>query len=150
MKNTYSSFLRQCRSGIEAEVLLGSPKYEDCRDLGICKVYTESLRRTCDCQHWVSAYLRVDAPTLRLLLHIRAASISDSTRDIFFPTSGFVVQHPYRLKTSLIDQLGLEGEEILIAPGNYPILAVDDFTLLSLRLVGVTDSRQLNELQLAA
>ncbi len=132
----YLTYLRACRSGLRVMIRLGSPDHEDCRYLGICEMVAEDRLTPGGCPSTcVPAYLRMDVPTGRLLLHVDDRAITPAIRKLHFPPPGFTVLRPYFLPTRIGDQLGLPEPDYRIATGTYPVLDDGTFTTLSLRLV---------------
>ncbi len=131
----YLAYLRDCRAGLAVMVRLGSPEFADCRSLGICELFIDDhlpagpCRSTC-----VPAYLRLDAPTGRLLLHFEDRAITPEVRRRHFPPGGFTLLHPYRLPPRLAEHLHLECRHYQLGAGTYPLLDDGTFTTLSLRL----------------
>ncbi len=131
----YLTYLRDCRAGLGVMVRLGSPEYTDCSSLGICELFVEDHLSTGRCRSTcVPAYLRLDTPTGRLLLHFENRAISVEIRRHHFPRGGFTVLHPYHLPPRFVEDLQLEGGPYQIEGGTYPLLDDGTFTTLSLRL----------------
>ncbi|CAH0999752.1 hypothetical protein LEM8419_01052 [Neolewinella maritima] len=89
-----------------------------------------------DCARVVEAYLRIDVPTGRLLVHFTNTSIAPDTRQQHFSGAVFTVRDSYRLPSWVVEQLGLPPSVYRITPGRYPSLEDDAFTSLSVRLSG--------------
>ncbi len=133
--NYYQQYLRACQAGLPAEIVLGSPKSETCKDLGVCRIYLEG--RPADrqpCGEPVSAYLRVDRQTGRLLVHFLECSINPAVRDAHFRDDRFRVTDGYRLDPSVVAALGLPAGNHRIYPGSYPVMDDEHLLTVSLRL----------------
>lgn len=93
----------------------------------------DELNNECIC--WVSALLRIDGPTGRLLLHMDNLTLHELTRKRQFAADLFDMEVPFAVPLRIAEELGLPVENHAIAPGRYPILDDGEFTTLSLRLL---------------
>lgn len=133
----YSLFVRDCGAGLRADVRLGSPRFSDCRGVGICAILLDGLPDAgFTCRDWCEARLTIDAPTGRLLLHFLRSTISERTYDHHFGSGYLKVQEAYRLPKVVADSLQLDETHASILPGRYPVLETDDLLLVSCRLHG--------------
>ena len=130
----YPSYLRACRAGLRLEVQLGSPRTHDCSSVGICQLHPSGTLLRGACTQVVTAYLRVDVPTGRLLLHVLSEGLDPEVRRRHFPQTGFTVREAYTLPEWVREALGLAPGRYRIAPGRYPTLEDGTFHTLSLRL----------------
>ncbi|MGB3799107.1 MAG: hypothetical protein WA952_04785 [Lewinella sp.] len=133
--NTSFSFQAGCHVGLQADVRLGSPRFSDCRGVGICAIFLDGIpegRGTC--RDWCQAYLTIDGPTGRLLLQFVRTSIPERTYDHHFGSGYLKVQEPYKLTASVTSRLGLSDLDHWITPGRYPVLDTGDTLLVSCRL----------------
>ena len=118
-----------------ADVRLGSPRFSDCRGVGICAIFLNGIPAgRAHCRDWCQAYLSVDRPTGRLLLQFVRPSISERTFDHHFGSGYLKVQHAFRLSGELTHRLGLPEAGAALLPGRYPVLDTDDYLLASCRL----------------
>ncbi|WP_116107849.1 hypothetical protein [Lewinella sp. IMCC34191] len=128
-------FLASCRVGIQADVRLGSPRFSDCRGVGICAILLDGIPEgRGNCRDWCQANLVVDGPTGRLLLQFVRGTISERTYDHHFASGYLKVQEPYRLPIGVASRLGLTDTDLAITPGRYPALDTGDTLLVSCRL----------------
>ena len=135
----YQEYLLRCQAGVPAEVTLGSPRSRDCADLGVCRVQLENEVRSCtDCSAVATAYLRIDPPTGRLLIHILACSLSEEDRAFHFGDDYLTVDHSYQLSAAVRRAIGLPEGDYRISPGNYPILDDEDLLTVSVGLAQVS------------
>ena len=128
-----TAYLDACRNGLRAEARLGSPRLRNCAGIGICSiepVRAPKLRPACGPS--IPAFVRLDAPTGRLLLHLESCAISPMLRRRHFADGLLRVADACRLSATLVTDLGLPEEPFYIAPGRYPVL--DDGTFLTLSL----------------
>jgi len=138
--SAYQQFWRNCQSGIPAEVILGSPKTAGCKNLGICQIKLEQTRPQANCDNRTVAYLRIDQPTGRLLIHFLHQSMSEGCLNYFFGKGLFRMKDGFVLPTSVSSALMLTSERgaCRVEKGDYLILNDDHFLTVSLRLsVGV-------------
>lgn len=142
-------FWRNCQAGTPAEVILGSPKTPHCKNLGICRIQLEHTLAFPSCRNKIAAYLRVDEPTGRLLIHFLKSSVSAECADYFFSGGVFRVEDDYVLSAEVASAL-LVGEPIgdcRLLKGIYPVLSDDHFLTISVKLF---DSARLSSVMLAA
>lgn len=132
----FQQYWRNCQSGIPAEVILGSPKTEKCDNFGICRVSLDLNSNLGGCGNTTVAYLRIDPPTNRLLIHFLSCSLNDEVTTRFFESSTFRMDDDYYLPKNVGRSLtvGSTPKEYCIEKGNYPILADEHFHTVSLRL----------------
>ena len=122
-------------SGLYANVRLGSPRFSDCRGVGICAILLDDQPAPHPaCRDWCRAWLEVDRPTGRLLFAFDRASITERTFDHHFASGFLKVQQAYRLPATLADRLGLLANSREIRTGRYPILEMPDIILASCQL----------------
>lgn len=134
----YSFFREQAGGELRAEVRLGSPRFSDCRGVGICAIYLDSagpLARACPCT--VPASLSVEPVTGRLLLSFDRYALTDRVVDRHFASGYLKVQDAYRLPPPVAAALGIRGDTPHIAPGRYPVLEGDYYLHVSCRLTEV-------------
>ena len=118
-----------------ADVRLGSPRFADCRGVGICAIFLNGMPAgRAHCRDWCQAYLSVDPPTRRLLLQFVRHTISERTFDHHFGSGYLKVQHAFRLSGEVTDRLGLPEAAGALLPGRYPVLDTDGYLLASCRL----------------
>lgn len=131
--SAYQLYLRDCQAGVPVEVVLGSPDHENCAYFGVCKIFFTSQARILPaCVDRVSAYLRWDGPTERVLLHFIAATITDDVRDRHFINGFFRIEAAYELEEEVRYELGL-AEGVALQPGRYPVMDDEDLLTVSLR-----------------
>ena len=138
--SAYQQFWRNCQSGIPAEVILGSPKTPRCKNLGICQIRLEQTSPQANCENRAVAYLRIDKPTGRLLIHFLNQSMSQGCLNYFFGQGVFKMKDGFILPTSVSSALMLNSERgaCRVEKGDYLILSDDHFLTVSLRLsVGI-------------
>ena len=132
LSNTYyEQYLRECQAGLPVEIILGSPRSENCRDLGVCRIYMEGqLPDSPPCANRLAAYLRLEPHTERLLIHFLSCGVTPDIRRDHFPDDRFRVTDAYRFTPAVCAALRLPaGRSFRIYPGNYPVL--DDGHLLT-------------------
>ena len=124
-------------SGLFADVRLGSPRFADCRGVGICAIllHADAPPRPV-CRDWCRAWLEVDRATERLLLAFDRDTITERTFDHHFASGLLKVQQAYRLPDAVADRLRLTAGCREVRTGAYPILEMPDFLLVSCRLTG--------------
>ena len=123
--------------GLHADVRLGSPRFSDCRGVGICAILLDGdPAPRPGCRDWCRAWLEIDRPTGRLLLAFDRDSISDRTFDHHFASGLLKVQQAFRLPDGLADRFGLASSCRDIPAGGYPVLEMPDILLVSCRLSG--------------
>ena len=86
------------------------------------------------CATVLPAYLRLDRPTGRLLLHFDTDAITEAVRQQHFPADRFRVPASYRLPSWVVRGLELPAGVYRIVPGEYPALGDGEFTTLSVRI----------------
>ena len=131
LTTSFSSYNTAYRRVLRLSVRLGSPRSGDCSSVGICSMQPLGYVPDTDCAAVVEAYLRLDRPTGRLLLHFSNDSINDTIRAQHFADGRFTVADSYRLPSWVVRELELPAAVCRIAPGRYPVLADDCFTTLS-------------------
>jgi hypothetical protein len=138
---SFHQFWRNCQAGIPAEVILGSPKTRHCKNFGICRVSLEHGQISGFCDNKTVAYLRIDPPTNRLLLHFLTCSFNESCDQRFFAGGEFRMDEDYLLPNEIISALlnKKEPETYLIEKGHYPILIDEHFHTVSLRISAATE-----------
>ena len=99
------------------------------------------------CATVLAAYLRLDRPTGRLLLHFDTTAITEGVRQQHFPADRFRVPASYRLPSWVVRGLELPAAVYRIVPGEYPALGDGEFTTLS---VGLTTAVGVRALRVAA
>ncbi|MTB50705.1 hypothetical protein [Lewinella sp. W8] len=100
----------------------------------MCKIHLEPSVQDCQCDNLVAAYLRLDPPTGRLLLHFLGCSISPDCRQRFFANRSFRIEDDFPLPIPVMDALNLGGHSFYLERGDYPLLEDDHFLTVSLRL----------------
>ena len=122
-------------SGLYAQVRLGSPRFSDCRGVGICAILldTDPTPRPA-CRDWCRVWLEVDRPTGRLLLAFDRTTVTERTFDHHFASGRLKIQQAYRLPNILADRLSLPENGREIRTGAYPVLEMPDILLASCRL----------------
>lgn len=142
--NSFHQFWRNCQAGIPAEVILGSPKTRHCKDFGICRVSLEQSQLSGFCDNKTVAYLRIDPPTNRLLLHFLSCSFNEACEQRFFAEGEFRMDGDYLLPNEITTVLlnKEKPESYLIEKGSYPILIDEHFHTVSLRLSAATAVQQ--------
>lgn len=146
----FQQYWRECQAGTPAEVILGSPKVEHCKNFGICRVSLEQGRVQGFCNNKTTAYLRIDPPTNRLLVHFLSCSFNDECAERFFQEGVFRMDEDYHLPLNISRAL-TNSETVAsyrIEKGNYPLLVDDHFHTVSLRLARIVFATQV--VQLAA
>lgn len=140
--NAQQKFWRNCQAGIPAEVILGSPKSPECKNLGICRIQLERTLPLPSCKNRTIAYLRVDLPTGRLLVHFLNSSITDECAAHFFKSGVFHISEDYILSPEVVSALypGQRIKNCRIRSGNYPVLNDDHFVSLSVRVTTKAES----------
>lgn len=132
-------YWRNCQAGIPAEVVLGSPKTPNCERLGICRMNLERNSSRLTCKNSLLAYLRIDIPTGRLLIHFVAESISPSCAEYFFKNGVFMLPDDFQLPAGVVTALNLDlqAADYRLQKGKYLVLNDDYFSTISLRLTSV-------------
>lgn len=132
-------YWRNCQAGVPAEVVLGSPKTPHCKHLGICRMNLERDSSRLSCKNSLLAYLRVDAPTGRLLIHFVAESITPSCAEYFFSGGVFTLPDDFQLPAGVVAALNLDprAADYRLQKGRYLVLDDDYFATISLRLTSV-------------
>ena len=95
------------------------------------------------CATVLLAYLRLDRPTGRLLLHFDTGAITEAVRQHHFPADRFRVPCSYRLPSWVVRGLELPAAVYRIVPGRYPTLGDEAFTTLSVRITTAVGVRAL-------
>lgn len=130
----YARYLAACRGGLRAEVRLGSPRHPDCGGHGICSILLPAATAALPpCPARLPAYLRVDAPTGRLLLHLDRTALAPQLYRRHFPDGRLWLPGPVPLPAEVLHALGQPGPRCL-PPGRYPTLEDEHFITLSLPL----------------
>lgn len=88
------------------------------------------------CGNVTVAYLRIDPPTNRLLVHFLSCSLNEESAARFFKSTTFRMDDDYYLPKDVARSLTAGGapKEYCIEKGDYPILVDDYFHTVSLRL----------------
>lgn len=133
----YQNYLTNCQKGISAEVVLGSPRFADCRNFGICRMNLAPQNSSCNCKDCLACFLRIDAPTGRLLIHLPVTSISKTARQRFFSADTFRIDDPFYLPKAISAALAISANGYYIDKGEYPLLDDAHFLTVSLRLKAV-------------
>lgn len=139
----FEHFWRSCQTGILADVILGSPKSQNCKDFGICRIALELGAYQQICHNRALAYFRIDPPTSRLLVHFLSCSIDTECAAYFFRAGTFRMDEDYELPQDVAQALAMDknAPSFRIEKGSYPALIDDHFHTVSLRLaqaVGAT------------
>jgi hypothetical protein len=92
------------------------------------------------CGNCLSAYLRQDLPTGRLLLHFISSSVDQKTYERFFSKQTFCMEDDFVLPSMIANKLNLANAPVIIEKGTYPVLEDDRFLTLSLRVREVNAS----------
>jgi hypothetical protein len=129
-----AQYLDNCRTGILTQVTLGSPKFLDCRNFGVCRMRVISEVTHDGCSNCLTGYLRVDIPTGRLLLHFPISLIKGNLQQRFFNNQLFRMDDDFVIPKSIAKGLGFTRETVKIECGTYPILNDEQFLTLSLRV----------------
>jgi hypothetical protein len=134
--NSFNQFWRNCQAGTPAEVILGSPKTRYCKDFGICRVSLEQVQFSGFCDNKTVAYLRIDHPTNRLLLHFLSCSFNENCKNRFFARGEFRMDDDYLLPLEISTALtnSESPTKHCIEKGTYPILIDEHFHTVSLRI----------------
>lgn len=140
----YQQFWRNCQAGTPAEVILGSPKTPHCKNLGICQIRLEQTTPQLNCENRAIAYLRIDRPTGRLLIHFLKKSMSKGCINYFFGAGHFKMKDDFLLPEGVSSALILKkkGMTYRVEKGDYLILSDDHFLTVSLRLSAASESKQ--------
>lgn len=141
INEAYRDYLRECQTGILTEIVLGSSQPSAINQRGISRIHLGGeLFLTPSCSDRVSAYLRLDPYSGRLLIHFLTCSISDAVREKHFAEDRFMVEDGYPLGGQMARELRLVGDDHWINAGNYPLLDDGELLTVSVRV------RQLVEL----
>lgn len=132
--NSYNNYLLNCQEGILTQVTLGSAKFSDCRNLGICRMDMMPKISNSGCENCLPGYLRLDLPTGRLLLHFVASSVDQKIYQRFFQKQTFRMDEDFLLPANIVKLLKLPQRTVIIEQGAYPVLNDDRFLTLSLRI----------------
>lgn len=127
-------YLHNCQEGIFTQVTLGSAKFSDCRNFGICRMNLMPGINNTRCKNCLYAYLRQDLPTGRLLLHFISSSVDQKIHKRFFSKQAFCMEDDFVLPTAIANKLKLTNSTVIIEQGTYPVLEDDRFLTLSLRI----------------
>lgn len=143
--NVQQRFWRNCQAGIPAEVILGSPKSPQCKNLGICRIQLERTLPLLSCKNRTMAYLRIDQPTGRLLLHFVNSSITEQCAAYFFASGSFHITEDYILPQAVAAALcpDWQTKDCRIKSGSYPVLNDDHFVSVSVRVAAKPQSEPL-------
>ena len=127
-------------SGLYANVRLGSPRFSDCRGVGICAILLDDQPAIHPaCRDWCRAWLEVDRPTGRLLLAFDRSTISERTFDHHFGRGLLDVQETYTLPEAVVRHFNLSGDSHKLRAGRYPIRDFPDLPdLVPAKPVGVS------------
>ena len=132
--NTHNTYTKQ-PDPLLANVRLGSPRFSDCRGVGICAIFLDRVpRHYLNCRDWCQALLSVEPCTGRLLVQFLRHSVSERTFDHHFGSGYLKLQHSYVLEEDVLERLGLAADAGTILPGRYPVLELDDYLLVSCRI----------------
>ncbi len=135
LSTRFSFSLRDCRGELRADVRLGSPRFSDCRGVGICAILLDGLPiEQLHCIDWCQAHISIDDPTGRLLLLFDRATVTERTFDYHFGSGYLKLQEPFRLPGAVIRKLNLAEDDYALLPGRYPILDAEDLLLVSCRM----------------
>jgi hypothetical protein len=131
----YSQFQRNCQEALPAEVVLGSPKTKDCRNFGICRIRMNTTGLSKECRS-VQAYLRIDLPTGRLLLHFVTGSLATPCAMRHFANNSFRIEEDFQIPMPVVKALALDGgyQSIFMEKGIYPTMQDANFYTVSIRL----------------
>ena len=129
-----TQYLDDCQTGILTQVTLGSPKFLDCRNFGVCRMRAISEVTNTGCSNCLTGYLRIDIPTGRLLLHFPIFLISGKLHQRFFNNQLFRMDDDFVIPPTIAKNLGYTKDVVIIERGTYPILNDEHFLTLSLRL----------------
>ena len=126
------AYLLDCQAGVPVEIQLGNHEYQDCRTLGICRMYLEGRppirKRGCAT---VSAYIQLEAQTERLLIHFLTATICQKHCRKHFADGTFRMPADYPLTPEILQAIGLTDGSYQLQRGNYPILDMEEFLTIS-------------------
>ncbi len=139
----FSDYHAACHRGLRLSVQLGSPRSGDCSSVGICNLQPPDYLPRQSCATVLPAYLRLDRPTGRLLLHFDTSAITKTVRQQHFAADRFRVPCSYRLPSWVVRGLELPAGVYRIVPGEYPVLGDDAFTTLSVRVTTAVGVRTL-------
>lgn len=130
MKNAYLDFLSSCQTGIRTRVALAAedPNVQNCQ----IRLYDEKPPEVST--PTVVAYLRIDKPTGRALVHFVRNSIPEVSWRLCFAKGLFSVSDDYSLSTGVIEALGWKGNKYEVTKGFYPLLEDAEFITASLRI----------------
>ena len=118
-----------------ANVRLGSPRFTDCRGVGICAIFLDRVPRPyLNCRDWCQALLSLEPCTGRLLLQFLLHSVSERTFDHHFGSGYLKVQHAFPIDQDIRRRIGLAEDAGVLLPGRYPVLELDDQLLVSCRI----------------
>jgi hypothetical protein len=134
---SYYHYLLNCQEGILTQVTLGSAKFSDCRNFGICRMNLMPKINNDGCKNRLFGYLRQDPPTGRLLLHFISSSVDQETYQLFFCNQAFRMEENFVLPVAIANKLNLTDRPVIIERGTYPVLKGDHFLTLSLRINAV-------------
>jgi|GEM_PF-2029107 len=126
----YLHYLRECQTGVLAEIILGNQLIAGAGETGISRIYlTGETFLVPSGMERVSAFLRLDAQTGRLLIHFLGCSISETVRQKYFSDGSFLMESGYPLGGQVARELNLVEGDHWISTGNYPLL--DDGEMLT-------------------
>ena len=128
----HEAYFLNCQAGAPVEILLGDHQYEDCRWLGICRMFLEGMAPTLGrCRSIVPAYLRMEWSTQRLSIHFLTHAMSERTRRRYFADDVFRMPSGFNFSPEVVEELGLPAEAFHLTPGSYPILDMGQFLTIS-------------------
>lgn len=115
---------------VEVSVRFGNPKYDDCRNFGICKMElsNESNIDTKDKIHFATAKLKIDKN--KMWLCFNRSSIHPKTRSLYFRSGIFRVEKEKYIGKEICDQLNLN--QFVILPKDYKIIITKKFFSIEL------------------
>ena len=131
---SYYHYLLNCQEGIFTQVTLGSAKFSDCRNFGICRMNLMPEPNNSGCKNCLYAYLRLDPPTGRLLFHFIFSSVDQKNYQRFFSKEIFRMEDDFVLPVAIANKLNFTNRPVIIERGTYPVLKGDRFLTLSLRV----------------
>ncbi|TXF88459.1 hypothetical protein FUA23_14330 [Neolewinella aurantiaca] len=125
---------------VTAEIVFGSPR-RNCRNLGICKVLTESGAKE---QSLPDCCLSATANILigdygRLLMLFPMEGITEEVITRYFQGDVFTIESAYTLPPEVCTALGRDGGRLSVMPGKFPVLMLGEGLLISVPLMAVSN-----------
>ncbi|MEM7575072.1 MAG: hypothetical protein AAF433_19355 [Bacteroidota bacterium] len=130
-----SNYIRECQTGILADVVLGNPKAECCGS-GICHIHIGPHTLDSSACKGVSllAFIRMDEIHSRLLIHFLAERIDEQCIKQHFIDNSLVLVEDFDLPELVTNRLNSTGQLLTIKQGVYPLLDDGVFCTISVRL----------------